>query len=217
MSIGYYDQVEQLLRDCFAKNRGEPGCLYAAGELMMMVGTKPAQEAARSVWAQFVAVAPDHLRANYVRSELDQLNARLGPPSAAPKRAAPPPSQPASQPASRPAAAPTETAPEQPSGNAVDPAVPGHAQGPQGRDVGELNPFGVAIQKAMVAIRNNDAPGAESAYREALEIRPNDASALAGLSEAQFSQRRIDDAVASIEKAWSIDPSDAQVRWVFDS
>ena len=235
MSLGYYAQVETLLRDCFQRNRQEPGCLYAAGELMMLVGSKDALQAARTVWSNFVAVAPDHLKANYVRSALDQLNAQLGPPgqpSSQPSAGAS--SQPANPsaangnppsggelPAGHPPAAPANNnlpAGHPPSADAksnVDPAVPGHANVDGDADVGELNPFGVALQKALAATRRNDAPAAEKAYLEALKIRPNDVSALAGLAETQFVQKRLDDAVTTIEKAWAEDASDPQVRWIF--
>ncbi len=236
LSLGYFDQVEPLLRDCFQRNRQEPGCMYAAGELMMLVGSQSALEAARTVWSNLVAVAPDHRKAAYVRSALDQINAQLGPPGA-PKDA--PASRPASQPAARaetappaggaappPGHPPTESAaPRPPPGHpptgdtpaptGVDPTVPGHAGAAGGEAVGKLNPFGVAIGKAMTAIRKNDAPGAEAAYREALGIRPDDAAALAGLSEALFAQRRLPEAVTTIESAWKQDPKDAQVRWVY--
>ena len=248
MSLGYYEQVEKLLRDCFKRNRQEPGCLYAAGELMMLVGSQPALEAARSVWSNFVAVAPDHIKAAYVRSQLDQLNARLGPPGAAPS------SQPATA-ASQPGHPPTSAAADNgmppghpppgaaasgngtplghpPTGAAAtgngtppghpptapagaQPGVPAHAAGSANQDVGQLNAFGVAIQKALAAVRNNDAVGAEAAYKDALKLRPNDVAALAGLAEAEFAQNRLDDAVTTIEKAWTNDPKDAQVRWVF--
>ena len=226
MSLGFYNQVELLLRDCFQRNRQEPGCLYAAGELMMLVGSKPALEAARSVWSNLIAIAPNHQKAAYVRSALDQLNAQLGPPGAASQPSSRPaqPGQAANQelPAGHPPPAghPTPSghpAPSDPPAGAgnVDPTVPGHADAAGNQDVGELNPFGVAIQKAMTAVRNNDAAGAEEGYTEALKIRPKDPGALAGLAEAQLAQNRTADAVTSISRAWEADNKDPQVRLVF--
>ena len=69
--------------------------------------------------------------------------------------------------------------------------------------------------KAIHAVKKNDAKTAETAYHEALSIRPDDPSALAGLAEIQLSQNRLDEAVKTIEKAYSLHETDLQVRYVF--
>ncbi len=223
LSLGYYRQVDRNLQACFQRSPREKLCLYAAGEFMMLIGSEPALQAARTVWRSFVKLAPNHPKAPYVRSALDRLDQQLGPPGRAasqPGGAASQPADAAGQPAGSGSSSPQAQAVDSPSETdhgqgASPPTIPGHAGATADQDVGELNPFGQAIQRALTADRNNDPSTAETAYREALSIRPNDVSALSGLAEAQLAQRKVDEAVTTIEKAWSIDPADPQARWVF--
>lgn|GEM_PF-2162854 len=216
LELGYFRPCADELRACFQKNRDEPGCLYVFGMLMEGIEDRQALMEAQRAYGRLLQVAPDFRKAKLASSSLDQVNARL---SAMP--------QAASQPAPKAAAPGTDphagvpNAPPVPAAAPAEPAapdVPGHTSKVDpatGKDVGELNPFGVAIMKAVEAVRKNDAPAAEAAFAEALKIHPDEASALAGLAEAQMAQGKTDAAVASIEKAYAVDAKDPQVRWAF--
>ncbi len=75
--------------------------------------------------------------------------------------------------------------------------------------------FTQAMDRAFAASAKNDAPGAAAGFEKALELRPKDANALAGLAEAQFAQNQQAAAVSNAEKAWAANPKDPQVRWTF--
>lgn len=200
--LGYFKPGIEELKSCIQRDRNHPDCLYAYAKLVEPDQSKKAKEELRQVWLRFLAVAPNHKKASYARSSLEQLNAQLGPMET-------PPPVPSSQP---------DAPPEQPDEPASQPAqVPGHPDGsPEPReDVGELNPFGRAIAKAVQAVQRNDAKAAEAAFREALKIRPEDAGAMAGLAETMLAQNRTDEAVKTIEKAYDLDKTDPQVRWAF--
>jgi Tfp pilus assembly protein PilF len=199
LELGYIEAGIEAMKACFQLDREQPDCLYGFGALMELDGSERALREGRFVWHRLLEVAPDHRKAAYVRSALEQLDARLGPqaPRAAPT-AEEAPAQPADPHAGVPGAA----------------ALPGHGAG-DGQPVGQLNPFGQAIAKAIEAVKANDAPRAEAAFREALAARPDDPGALAGLAESMFAQGRQPDALATIQKAYQLDPKDAQVRWAF--
>jgi tetratricopeptide (TPR) repeat protein len=199
--LGYAKSGIEELKACLQKDRSQPDCLFSYGKLIEGDPNENAQQELRAVWLRFLALAPAHPKAGYVRSSLDQLNARLGPPK-------PPPDAAASQPSGEPPPAPVE--------HGAAP-VPGHPGGsPEGREgVGELNPFGQALAKAFEAAQRNDPSAAAAAFREALAIRPDDPGALAGLAEMLFAQNQMGEAIANAEKAFQLDPKDAQVRWAF--
>ncbi|MBX2814263.1 MAG: tetratricopeptide repeat protein, partial [Myxococcales bacterium] len=81
--------------------------------------------------------------------------------------------------------------------------------------VGELNQFGAALQKAYQAWANKDPVGAESAFRKALDIRPNDAPAMAELARVLTETNKIVEAEDWVNKAWAAAPNDPQVRFAF--
>lgn len=228
LNLGYVEPAIEAMKACFAIDRLHPDCLYGFGMLMLSDASPQAQRETRVIWRRFLEQAPNHPRAAYVRSQLEQLDARLGAEEPTPEGAhgqagsphAPPGHGASPHGAGAPGASPhgagAPGAAPGASPHGVDgPPVPGHAGGTGGEDVGELNPFGQAIRKAFAAVRKNDAPGAEAAFREALTIRPQDPSALAGLAEALFAQEKVDPAVEAIEAAWATDPTDAQVRWAY--
>lgn len=204
LELGYFRPCADELRACFQKNRDEPGCLYVFGMLMEGIQDRKALEEAQRAYRRLLQVAPDFRKAKLASSSLDQVEAKL---AALPK--------PASQPASEPAA-PAPATPTAPAAEVVP--TPGHTSQidpATGEDVGELNPYGQAIMKAMAAVRKNDGATAEAAFGEALKIRPDDASTRAGLAEAQFSQGKKAAAIENIEKAFAAEPTDPQVRWAF--
>ncbi|MEQ9501930.1 MAG: tetratricopeptide repeat protein [Deltaproteobacteria bacterium] len=232
LKLGYYQKSIDRLKSCFQLNRNEPMCLYALGTIMESNGDERSLADARRAYMHFLAVAGEHERAAYVKSRIDQITARIGPPDPTETIAIGPSSQPASQPAGAPpgahGAAPTNepTAPNAPSSPHAPgsptgapatngPAgVPGHGDG-DSQDVGQLNAYGLAIQKALAATRANDIPAAQTAYTEALKLRPGDPSARAGLAETYLAQGKIDDAAKMIEGAYDDHPTDPQVRWMF--
>ncbi len=204
LELGYFRPCADELRACFQKNRDEPGCLYVFGMLMEGIQDRKALEEAQRAYTRLLQVAPDFRKAKLASSSLDQVEAQL---ASLPK----PADQPASQPAGEAPATPTSPA------KTVVP-TPGHTSQVDpstGEDVGELNPYGRAIMKAMEAVRKNDGAAAEAAFSDALKIRPDDASTRAGLAEAQFSQGKKKAAIENIEKAYAADPNDPQVRWAF--
>ena len=214
LELGYTSRIGTALRGCLQASRTESRCLYVLGRLMEGSRDRDRLEEARLAYRTFLQVAPDDEKANYVKSALDQLDRVLGPES---------PSGVASQPAQRSSTPPPPIAGTDASTEAGSSAVatPGHGTGsvdPEtGQKVGELNPFGMAIMKAVAAVKRNDAVLAEQAFSEAIAIRPTDPSALAGRAEARFAQGplRHPEAAADIEKAFSVAPQDPQVRWVF--
>jgi tetratricopeptide (TPR) repeat protein len=195
LELGYIEAGIEAMKACFQLDREQPDCLYGFGALMELDGSERALREGRFAWRRFLEVAPAHPRAPYVRSALEQLEARLGPDAP----------QPAPTGAVEGEDAPGGAAPIPGHGGAAAPAGP----------VGQLNPFGQAIAKAVEAVKRSDAPGAEAAFREALAVRPEDAGAMAGLAEALFAQGRQPDAVKTVEQAHRLDPRDPQVRWAF--
>lgn len=95
--------------------------------------------------------------------------------------------------------------------------IPGHEHVTKAGDpeVGELNAFGAALQRAFAAIRKQDPAAAEKAFREALELRPKDPTALAGLAQTLAIAGKVEEATKTAEAALAADPKDAQVRWTF--
>lgn len=208
LELGYFPSSLEQVRACFGKDRKEPGCLYVYGRMMSQIDDPQAQREAQGAYRDLLRVAPDFRKAKVVASELDQIDARVA--------QLPAPAAPASQPASAPAAPPTGEADKAPSADsAVAAGTPGHGEGVEGEEVGGLNPFGQAIAKAIQAVRRNDPAAAEAAFAEALTIRKDDPGALAGLAEMQFVQGKTTEATTNIDKAYTLDPKDAQVRWAF--
>lgn len=228
MELDYMQSCMEELRTCYQKSRDEPGCLFVLGFLTQDSSDPRGLAEAQRAFTRLLEVAPKFRKAQLVSSSLDQINARLA--------SMPPPNNPASQPAAQPAeggmpaghpptggAEAAGSAQGMPAGHPPTdgaPAVPtpGHAGGVDpdtGKEVGGLNPFGQAIMRALDAVRANDAPAAERGFTDALKIRPDDPAALAGLAEAQLAQGKQAEAVKNIEKAWTVDPKDPQVRWAF--
>jgi tetratricopeptide (TPR) repeat protein len=195
LELGYMKSGVESLRTCIEKDRSNPDCLFAYGKLLEPDQSDRSRLELRQVWLRFLEVAPNHRRATYVRSSLDQIEGQLANMKA-------PPEEPSSQPSEEP---------QDP------PPVPGHPGGTpeENEDVGELNELGQAFQKAIAAVKRGDAPGAEAAFREALKLAPDDPGATAGLAEALFAQGKLDEAVKTIEKAYQLDPKDSEVRWAF--
>jgi cytochrome c-type biogenesis protein CcmH/NrfG len=207
--LGYMKAGIEELRGCIEKDRNNPDCLFAYGRLIEADPSERAKQELLQVWTKLLEVAPNHRKANYVRSSIEQLHAQLS--------SAKPPEEAASRPAEAAAPPPPEEqepADPPPAGAA---AIPGHPGGePQQDDeVGELNPFGQAIARAIEAVKKNDAVAAEAAFRDALKIAPEDPGAMAGLAETLFAQNKQEDAVKTIEKAYALDSKDPQVRWAF--
>jgi cytochrome c-type biogenesis protein CcmH/NrfG len=200
--LGYMKSGIEELRTCIERDRNNPDCLYAYGRLVEPDTSENARRELRQVWLRFLQVAPTHRKANYVKSSLEQIEAQL---------AANPPADGAERQNDEPADTPP---PAPPPGGAP---IPGHPGGTpeENEEIGELNPFGVAIAKAIEFVKKNDPVGAEGAFREALKLVPNDPGAMAGLAETLFAQNKQEEAVKTIEKAYEIDPKDAQVRWAF--
>jgi len=217
LELGYIIPMVDKLKACFAVNPAEPGCLFAFALLLERDGSTGARQEAIRTWNRFLMAAPNHPKVAYAKSSLDQLLAQEAAQQAQHPASAPanPPSDPHGQPPASPPANPAANLP--PNHPPTDPEkrpIPGHEKG-TGGEVGELNPFGQAIMEAMAAVEKNDAKGAETAFRKALAIHPDDASALAGLAEALFAQNKVAEASTTADKAYKLDNTDPQVRWVF--
>lgn len=204
-ALGYSTRAFEELGNCLKLDPGDPECLWESAEVLRKQGSKPALEQARRAYQRFIDVAATHARADEVRKLLRQLDAQLGPETA-----------PASQPASRPAAPPTAPSGKKIDGDASAAALmPDHAGVGKDQDVGELNPFGVAIGRAIKAIEARDPKGAEAAFRAALAIRPGDAGALAGLAETLYQQDKLQEAADTAEKAFAANNQHVQARWIY--
>ncbi len=205
--LGLFTRAFLELRDCLGHDPGAADCLYESGSMLKADGSPEGLSQAQVAWERFLSTAPaGDPRREEVAKGLKQLEAQLGPQRG-----------PASRPASAPSGGGTGAAPA--AGAGEEPAraaaiMPEH-RGTEGADVGELNPFGQAIARALDAVRRRDAPAAEAAFREALALRPEDPGALAGLAETLHHAQKTDEAIEKIEKAWSIDPTHGQVRWVY--
>ncbi len=219
--LGYMRSTVDQLSECRKIRPPHADCIYAAGRFfenfLTDVNDKDVKQRLRGTWLQFLAIAPaDHPKRAYVKSAVDQLNAELGPPKFAPG----PSSRPASQPApggahgaaGQPAASPPPTTPP--------PAPAGHAGGaapepPPGEEVGELNPFGAAIQRAMSAYQKGDAKGAAAAFKDALKARPGDPLASAGLGEVLYVIGKKQESFKYLDAAYKAEPNDVMVRLLF--
>jgi len=189
--IGYYTEAFIELRHCIERNPAEADCLYAIGGILKADGTPSGLDQAREVWERLISVAPNHPKAEAAKKGLAQIAAQ--------------------RPASQPAEAPKPGAlPE--AGTAQ---LPAHTGAGANEDVGNLNPFGAAIGKAMAAVRAKDGPAAEAAFREALTISPDDPGALAGLAETLHTQNNPEEAERTAQRAYDLAPTHPQVRWVF--
>ncbi len=194
LELGYVRASVEELRGCFRVNREEPDCLWVFGSLLERDGSTEAIRQARLAWNRLLAVAPGHPRAAYIRSAIAQIDAKLGP-------ARPTDAQPSTQPG--PSAPPEAPIPKHP--------VPKT----EGQDVGALNAFGQAIQRAFLAMQKRDPGAAETAYKEALQLSPDDPSAMAGLSEALFAQRKQQEAQKIIEDAYKKHKQSPQVLFAY--
>ncbi|MDP6927762.1 MAG: hypothetical protein QGG84_11820, partial [Rhodospirillales bacterium] len=147
---------------------------------------------ARNYWRRFLSVVEEHPRLSEVRRRMSEVEAQIETSRDQQPTAA-------AEPAPKP---PTATIPE-------------HNGAQNQEDVGQLNPFGLAIGKAMAAIKRKDSAGAEAAFREALKLRPNDVGTLAGLAETLYHQKKTLEAEETISAAYQRDMSNTQARWVY--
>jgi tetratricopeptide (TPR) repeat protein len=208
LELGYIPAMVEQLKICFKIDQAHPDCLYAFGSLLERDGSESALQEARRTYQRFLAVAPSsHRRIAYVKSTLEQLNARL--------KEVPDTEAPVQQNDPHGGGGNPHGGGDAPHAGGAPSGVPGHDGAKGDEDVGELNPFGKAISKAIDAANKGDIPGAEAAFREALKVAPQDAGALAGLADTLYAQKKDADARATIDKARSIDPKDPQVRYVF--
>lgn len=201
--LGYGFAAYRALETCVEKNPAQPECVYRlASFLLLQDGSEFGLRRARDLFQRFLELAPDHPQAAIVRDALARMEESLGPSS-----------QPAGGPSSRPQeGAPVADPHAGPGG--VAGKIPAH-EGAAGQEVGALNPFGQAIAEAMRAADRQDAPAAEAAFRRALGFEPGDTIALAGLAEALFSQGKLEEAVATVEKAYAADANEPIVQFVF--
>jgi cytochrome c-type biogenesis protein CcmH/NrfG len=206
VKFGYLQSSVDQIRNCMESNREHPECFFALGSLFELDPNRQMQAQARRAFVTFTETAPpNHPKMALVRSKIDQLNARLGPD-------VPQQPQPGQGTADPHAQMGTQT-PVQAQG----PSDP-HAGLPNGAKedtdgVGELNPFGAALQRAFAAVQQNDAPGAEKAFREALAIQTDDATALSGLAQALLAQNKMVEGLAAAEQSLKADPKDPQSRY----
>jgi predicted Zn-dependent protease len=96
-----------------------------------------------------------------------------------------------------------------------DLAIPEHEGADDDEPVGGLNAFGAAIGRALDAVKNKDPQAAEKALQEALAIAPNDVGANAFMAETYLAEGRMNEAITQAEKAYKLDPTDSQARWVY--
>lgn len=190
--LGYYTAAYQQLTLCLRVSPNQPDCLYQIGALLQKDGSNSGLQQSLTYWRRFASVARDHPKFAEVRRRLNEVEAQLD--TALDK--------PAAQVASPTPVAPSAT-------------IPGHDKTQNSEDVGQLNPFGAAIGKAIAAIRKKDSVTAEAAFRDALKIKPTDTGALAGLAETLFHQNKTKLAQQTITKAYDADPTNAQARWVY--
>ena len=188
--LGYARASMTALRECFLRDREQPDCLATWALLLEPDGSEGAQKEIQRTWARFMAAAPaDHPKRAYAQSSLDQLNARFGPPT----------------PRTPPPGAATSTA------AASNPHAGLDASG----DVGQLNPFGQALQGAYRAWAEERFEDAVKGFQTALELNPEDAPTLAELGRALLDAGRGEEAIAAVERAYALDPKDAQTRFGF--
>lgn len=203
--LGFWQQSYETLNFCSQMPSGNEECLIRLGLMLRSDGSKEGLREARRILKLFLERAPNHARAADVARVVQQIEVQLGPEGAAEEAAPEQPNVPSSAPAVAGAS------PHGAGGPA--PVIPEH-QGAGGQEVGALNPFGVAIGRALDAIKKQDAATAETALKEALVIRPEDVGAHALLAETYLHLGKNKEAVASAEKAYALDPNDAQSRWV---
>lgn len=196
--LGYAGRTVGALRQCFQRSPREPDCLLAFARLIESDSTEGAQREVQRTWARFLLVAPsDHPERAYAQSALAQLNGRFGPLSEDEIRGAPP-----REAASRPSPPPPGS-------------LPGH-EGGEGEDaIGELNPFGKALQRAYAAWADKKLDAAETAFREALALREDDAITLAELGRLLLEGENPDEALKLVDQAWTLAPEEPQVRFAF--
>ncbi len=204
--LGYFMKGFETLRKCLeAVPENEP-CTVTMAFMLMGEGSDFARKEARRMLRKLVERAtPSTPRLAEAKATLEVLEKELGPDTGAPPEVA----------ASQPGMPPT---PANPHGTPTSPVdmIPGHGTaGPEGADVGELNDFGRAFARALEATRNQDVKGAEAAFRDALKIKGDDASALAGLAETLLVQGMTKEAVQHAKRAYELAPGEPQTRWTF--
>ena len=202
--LGYFTKAFMQLRSCLGLDRNDPDCLFLTGAMLRSDGSQEGLEQARFIYRRFLTVAGTDPRRKEVEKAVQQLDAQLGDKAS---------EAPASRPASQPQPTAGAQAPPTPNSGGAG-LIPDH-QGPKDDSVGELNPFGKAIARAIQAIRANDPVQAEAAFREALKIVPEDPGALAGLAETLYQQDKIPEARTAADKAYGADPAHPQARWVY--
>lgn len=205
IKFGYLQSAVDNIKGCMAVDRNDPECMLAIGLLFETDGGKQMQAQARQAFNSMLAVAPNHPKAALVRSKLDQLNARLGPAEEGEAEEAPHGAEGSPHGGG---AAVDENDP-----NVKDPHAGIGGKPEPNEEVGELNEFGAALQRAFEAVQKQDAAGAEKAFREALALQPNDATALAGLSQSLLVLKKYPEAKKNAEAAVKADPKDPQARY----
>jgi len=192
--LGYYTAAYRQLTHCLKIDPKHSECLYRLGALLRKDGSKAGLAQSLTYWRQFLRVTQNHPKLDEVRRTVQEVEAQLettaGTSGTEASKAAPTPSNPSD-------------------------VIPSHNQAGSNEDVGQLNPFGAAIGKAIAAIRRKDSLAAENAFRDALKIRPNDAGALAGLAETLFHQGKSPEAQEAVTKAYDADPKNTQAQWVY--
>lgn len=202
--LGYMGTTVGALRQCFQRSPREPDCLLAFARLIETDPSEGAQRELHRTWARFLLVAPrDHPERGYAQSALAQLEGRFGALSQDELLGRPPKSA-----ASRPGDEAGSENPPPPSG------VPGH-EGAGASAIGELNPFGQALQKAYAAWSEKKLDDAEAAFRDALKIRSEDAATLAELGRLLQEKKEPKEARELVNRAWTIAPDEPQVQYAF--
>jgi cytochrome c-type biogenesis protein CcmH/NrfG len=194
--LGYYTASFRRLHQCLKTESDHPECLYQIGALLRKDGSKTGLTQSLSYWRRFLRSSTTHPKLDEVRRAVGEVEAQLDT-------------------TGRPAQSEhtiTEAAPDPDQASDV---ISSHEGASGSEDVGQLNPFGAAIGRAIAAIRKKDSSTAEAAFRVALTIRPKDAGALAGLAETLFHQGKNEAAQKAVTKAYDSDPKNTQAQWVY--
>lgn len=202
LELGYAQSAYQSIQACFAIDRLYPECSYAWAMLLEEVSGEESMRERQATWRRFLAHAPeDHPKRPYAVSALAQLDAQLGP------QRLPPPVPP-----TQTSSVGTSTAaPAVATSSVARPHAGGVASGDQ--PVGELNPFGLALQRAYAAWQAGDLASAAAGFEAGLTERPGDAGATIELARVRHEQGRTEEAFRLADAAYAAAPEDPQVRF----